>query len=74
MKQFAVRVGLGLLAALGLYLTVIVGIVLASVIMGFTSVPRSPPVTVVRYLDCNAAHPSPECAALAKSQPAPSAK
>ena len=59
------RIGLGLLAVIGLYFTVIVGMVAAGVITGFASSYRKSPHVTIQYIHCTDAHPSAECAGLA---------
>lgn len=66
------RIGLGLIAVIGLYFTVVVGIIAGGIIAGFVSARKSPPVSI-QYVYCDGAHPSPECVELAKSRPASSA-
>lgn len=65
----------GTLALAGLYFTVLVGMVLAGLIIGFTSGYRSSSRpssaassagSVMRYVECDRVHPTPECVALAK--------
>ena len=62
------RIGLGLIAVIGLYFTVLVGVIAGGFIAGFVSTHKSPTVSI-QYVHCNDAHPSPECAGLAKSRP-----
>lgn len=82
MTRLLRRIGLGILALAGLYLTVVFAMVLVGFIVGFASSYRSssratsaatPPVTV-RYVQCDAAHPSPQCIELAKRAPVATAR
>ncbi|MEO7037725.1 MAG: hypothetical protein ABI548_27425 [Polyangiaceae bacterium] len=73
MMRLLSRVGLGLIALVGLYFTVVVGIIAGGFIAGFVSARKSPPVSI-QYVHCDGAHPSPECAELVKSRPASSAR
>jgi hypothetical protein len=77
------RIGLGILAVVGLCVTVFLGVVLAGFIIGFASNYRSsstassaasPGITVERYALCDAVHPSPRCVELAKRAPVATAR
>ena len=72
MKRVLARIGLGVLAIVGLYITIMIGMVAVGFVAGFASTYRSrPPATTIQYIHCTDAHPSPECAELAKSRPVP---
>ena len=73
MKRVLLRVLLGLLAVLGLYAVVIVGIVMAGFIRGFAATYGKSPAVTIHYIDCSEAHPPPECGKLAQTGLAPSA-
>ena len=62
------RIGLGLIAVVALYFTVLVGIIAGGIIAGFVSARKSPPVSI-QYVHCDGAHPSPECVELEKIKP-----
>ncbi|MEP7052188.1 MAG: hypothetical protein ABJB12_17620 [Pseudomonadota bacterium] len=69
------RIGLGLLAVVGLSVTVFMGVVLVGVIIGYASTYRKSPERLVeRYVECDATHPSAACVELAKRAAAAPAK
>jgi len=69
MKGTLTRIALGVLAVLGLYVTVIVGMFAAGLILGFATTSPPKPHVTIQYIHCDDAHPSPECAMFPKSAP-----
>ncbi len=71
MTRNLVRIGLGVLFVIGLYFTVIVGMIAGGFIVGLVAgYHPHPPVTSIVYYRDSAAHPPSDSAAPVQSSPA----